>query len=103
MNNTYTKEQIEEKVREIWKECAPKNTYKEDKIEELEVSIEQDCIILKLSNMYSAPGLSFKHLKKLSEFFETDNINNEGDIIECGCETCDYGSSYGFVLWVRPE
>lgn len=57
-----------------------------------------DCVDIEVTNMYEAPKLSFKEFKKLSEFFETDNIDKYDDISNKGCDTCDYGSSYGFVL-----
>ena len=49
--------------------------------------------------MYGAPTLSFGKLKKLSDLFGTDKIDvdNYG---EKGCETCDYGSSYGHTIQV---
>ena len=102
---TYTKEEIEQKVSEIWKN---EFFYDEDCTREtvsppeIEVSIKNGTVDIRISKMYEAPGLSFSHLKRLSEFFDTDNINDDERFSNGGCETCDYGSSYGFVLTVRP-
>lgn len=48
--------------------------------------------------MYDAPRLGFQQLKQISEFFGTENVDKYDDISWGGCETCDYGSSYGFVV-----
>lgn len=61
----------------------------------------EDFVEITLSSMYSPPGLTFSKLKALSEFFETDNINDDDAFSSGGCETCDYGSSYGFTLTIR--
>jgi hypothetical protein len=50
--------------------------------------------------MYEAPGLGFSNLKMLSELFGTDSVDvdNYG---EGGCESCDWGSSYGNTIQIR--
>jgi hypothetical protein len=40
---------------------------------------------------------------ELAEFFDTKNINDDEKFSNGGCETCDWGSSYGFELVVRPD
>lgn len=55
--------------------------------------------ILHISDMYEAPGLSFHQLMNLSEFFDTMNVETQEEH-HGGCETCDYGSSYGFDIYV---
>lgn len=48
---------------------------------------------------YSAPQIKFSMLKALSEMFGTDHINvDEYTTNDGGCDTCDYGSSYGHTL-----
>lgn len=49
---------------------------------------------------YSAPELSFKTLKELSEYFGTDEIDVDSSIHNHGCDTCDYGSSYGHYIQI---
>lgn len=93
--NTHTKEEIIEKLNSIW----DRNAYDKP---DFDVTIYTDRIDMKITRMYEPPGLSFRALKELSEFFGTDNINDDDRISESGCETCDYGSCYGFVLTVRP-
>lgn len=71
---------------------------------EIEVVKRQDgSVSIRVEAMYEAPELSFAKLAALSEFFETKNINDDERFSGSGCETCDYGSSYGFELVVRPD
>lgn len=54
---------------------------------------------LEYGAMYESPGLSFSHLKKLSELFGTDevDVDNYG---HGGCESCDWGSDYGHTIQI---
>lgn len=99
---TYTAEEIVTKVKQVWKDLALVYYWE---IEDLDVSVSfsKDCTAITLSKMYSAPGLNFEALMALSEFFGTKNINDDDRFYSGGCETCDYGSSYGFTLSIRPE
>lgn len=56
-----------------------------------------------ISCMYEAPSPTLNVLMQLADFFETKNINDDNHFANGGCETCDYGSSYGYTLTVRPE
>ena len=58
---------------------------------------------IEISNMYSAPGLAFRQLFELSKFFGTQNVNTDSSFSHGGCETCDYGSKYGFVIYIGEE
>lgn len=53
--------------------------------------------------MYGAPSPTLEVMTRLANFFGTTNINDDDHFAEGGCETCDYGSSYGYTLTVRPE
>ena len=55
---------------------------------------------VEISRMYDPPGLSFEILERISRFFETEKLGDERFSDE-GCESCDYGSKYGFVLEVK--
>lgn len=93
----HTEAAIAAKVSELWPSTKPRvlNGLKR------EVSQSGDVVHIKISQMYEAPGLTFAQLRALSDFFETDSINDDR-FSEGGCETCDYGSAYGFTLTVRP-
>ncbi len=62
---------------------------------------EQVDIIIRC--MYEAPSPTLAVMTELAEFFGTKNINDDDRFGESGCETCDYGSSYGYTLTIRPE
>ena len=91
-----TKEEIEQKIKEIWNDVYEKP----DSIEIDEVDGGFD---IKLEAMYERPILNLTFVMQLADFFETKNINDDDDFGWSGCETCDYGSSYGFTLKIRPE
>lgn len=53
----------------------------------------------KYGRMYSAPELSFKTLKQLSDHFGTEEIDVD-NYSQGGCDTCDYGSDYGHTIQI---
>jgi hypothetical protein len=90
---TRTNEEIEQKVREIWQ--TGRNSW-----DKLNININQgrDCYFIQISKMYESPGVTFKQLNELAKFFDTLNVETESEFSHGGCETCDYGSQYGFIL-----
>ncbi len=61
---------------------------------ELVITSRPTGLTIKIAAMYRSPKINFPSLKKLSDIFGTDNIDVD-DFEHRGCETCDYGSSYG--------
>lgn len=55
---------------------------------------------ISVKQMYNYVNVDFAFLLKLSEFFDTKEINDER-YSSSGCESCDYGSSYEVVLTVK--
>lgn len=51
------------------------------------------------TEMYEAPTLSYKMMKELSELFGTEEIDFD-EYSQGGCESCDYGSAYGYRVQV---
>lgn len=86
-----TKDQIKEFINEVWKD-----------VDNIEVDTYGEGVHISLSSQYDPPEFSFSILKKVSKFFETDNIDSENDIRQRGCDSCDYGSRYGFTLIIKP-
>ena len=86
-----TKKEVEAKVNELW----PGRPWTD---RELDITVGPTVTTITLTEMYDPPGLSFAQLMALSEFFDTKNINDADRIYENGCETCDYGSKYGWTL-----
>lgn len=91
----HTDEEIKAKLQELWPEADFRDT-------EWKVDRGPDRIAITISQMYESPGLDFKKLHALAQFFDTMNVETESEFAHGGCETCDYGSEYGFTLWIRP-
>ena len=89
------KNEIEERVKEIWSD-----PYGDP---EFEITINSEDVQIKIWDEYESPSLNLEKLMALADFFGTKNINDDERFAERGCDTCDYGSEYGFVLTVRPE
>ena len=57
-----------------------------------------DRLEVDFTDMYSAPvEMSYQFLRSMVDHFGSEQIDTD-DFNEGGCETCDYGSRYGFVL-----
>lgn len=96
----HTEQEIKDKVYEL---LDPATSC----FREAEVTVKQNntYISIKIGAMYSAPkpaGGIVGFFMELSEFFGTKKIDM-GSFEHSGCETCDYGSEYGFELIIRPE
>ena len=104
----YTKEQIVEGLNDVWERYAdeaPRTDYfyyNSDNFEVDVLNVDPDYVRVKVYAMYDAPPLNLASLKLLAEFFETTNINDDEHFQDGGCDTCDYGSAYGFTLVIRP-
>lgn len=96
---THSDEAIISKIEQIW--ASDHSKFDDFKIELLKNKPKY--VEVKLSRMYEAPGLSLSHLLAVSKFFETQNITDPEHFSLGGCESCDYGSSYGFTLVIQPE
>jgi len=103
--NKYTDQEIIDKCQEIWN-ADHKEHYSMGWEPEGCVSIESNTdekVAIRFACMYEAPNLNLNVLMKLADFLGTKNINDGDKFSYGGCETCDYGSSYGFTLTARPE
>jgi len=95
-----SEKEILSKVEYIWKD-EYKYSYSKPIIG-IECLSKGKGYTISLHRMYDSPPLNLTHLKALSEFFETDNINDVDRWNNGGCETCDFGSNYGFKLSIKP-
>jgi hypothetical protein len=102
---TYTTQEIIEKVQAIFDaEHAKRYCMGWESKGCLTVELNTpDMVRVTISCMYEAPSPTLDVLTQLAEFFGTKNINDDDAFANGGCETCDYGSSYGYTLTVRPE
>jgi hypothetical protein len=96
----HTKEAIQEKVQSLWPGVTAEECYGRQKYGVV-VECKAGLVAITVSQMYSAPGLSFAQLNALAEFFDTLNVETESEFNHQGCESCDYGSEYGFTIWIR--
>lgn len=58
-------------------------------------------LVVEYEAMYDRPTITFDFLESLSEAFKTKYINIEDGHSNRGCETCDFGSSYGVVITLK--
>lgn len=93
-----TEQEILDKCKEIWTHKYELDFHPPD----FSVAIKPDAVGLTVHAMYNPPGLGLKQLMELSRFFETENIEDER-FSHPGCDTCDYGSDYGFTLYIKPD
>lgn len=102
---TFSSEEIKSKVQEIY-DAQHKKHYCMGWEKEGCISVDKNTdklIEVTISCMYEVPSPTFDLLMQLAKFFVTKNINDDKSFANCGCETCDYGSSYGYTLTIRPE
>ncbi len=73
-------------------------------LDDLAVEIEQNKQLtfrIQITRMYSYVVIQFKTLDALAKLFKTDQINLSDGDHSCGCETCDYGSSYEVNITIK--
>ena len=59
-------------------------------------------VVIHHSDMYSCPNLEFVTLQKLSDLFGSSDIITDNDwMVRPGCDTCDYGSKYGYEIRIK--
>jgi hypothetical protein len=89
----------EKEVEEFFKDLYA-DEYDSDR--EITVNSQGDRHVISIKQMYNYVPLNFARLLKVSEFFDTKNIN-DSRYHRGGCETCDYGSSYEITLTVEED
>jgi hypothetical protein len=50
------------------------------------------------ATMYNCPPLSYQILRDWVDFFGTEEIDTSDTYDSDGCETCDFGSKYGYRI-----
>ena|SRR3990172_7627530 len=87
-----TSEDAKTFVETLWTEDNP----------EVAVNFDGTKYTIKVSQMYEYVPLNFALLSKLSEFFDTKNINDSRYHTD-SCDTCDYESNYEITVIVAPD
>lgn len=101
MRQDYTEAEIKSKIVEIFAKAEAANS-DVDAPDTITVMTYPNLIRIELSSMYEPPSMNFGIVKGISEYFETENINSD-QFSWGGCETCDFGSSYGYTLTIEPQ
>lgn len=93
-----TDEEIWEKLESLWPDLERGGGWSSDcsKIERRDGYI--DLTVAKMYDWDSVPKLEFAQIDALAEFFDTMKVEIAEEIRNGGCETCDYGSQYGFMV-----
>jgi hypothetical protein len=69
--------------------------------EPIDISGDNNRFVFEYCEQYSPPDLSYKLLRSWVEHFGTEQIDTSDHISQKGCETCDYGSRYGFRIIIE--
>src|SRR5271167_2225068 len=91
-----TEKEILKELEQIYKEdCSSwvDIEFKVNKYSDKEIHIT-------VSQMYHAPGLSFERICRLAKFFDTLMVETDSEFAFDGCESCNYGSSYGYDIHI---
>jgi hypothetical protein len=78
----------------------PKADYSFEAIDIDVICNDGKSVIVEVWRMYESPSANEVMQKQVEEMFDTPNVEIISDIDESGCNTCDYGSRYGFILRV---
>ncbi len=95
-----TKDEVISKINAVYEAYIKTTGYYDSPDVEVK-SISDDLICVGLSQMYQAPAFNSTVVFALCEAFGTKHINETDQWSHGGCETCDYGSSYGFELEIQ--
>ena len=93
---------MKQRTEEEIKEFLQRETNFYDTNYEPELRVCEDYVEITVEDMYEAPTLNYSILHKIAKFFDTMYVSDEENFGGGGCETCDYGSRYGFTLTIRP-
>lgn len=97
-----TDAEIRAKVAELWPDVNLNETGWGNRDKYFDIERKSGYIDITVAQMYGKPGLSFPQLNALAQFFDTMNVETEEEFAGGGCETCEYGSKYGFTLRISP-
>lgn len=99
----YTPEQIKEKIEKVFDDYSkhPGVYYSPFQIAIEAKEITDDHILVSVDQMYETPPLNSVTVQMLCEAFGTRHIDETEQWSEGGCETCDYGSSYGWTIRIK--
>lgn len=70
---------------------------------DLEVTVEiktnkADHLLIEVTSMYHPPAIGIEAIREIAKKLNFSNYEKYDDISYFGCDTCDFGSSYGYAL-----
>lgn len=70
---------------------------------DLEVTVEiktnkADHLLIEVTSMYYPPDIGIEDIHEIAKKLNFSYYEKYDEISNEGCETCDYGSSYGYAL-----
>ena len=55
-------------------------------------------LLIEVTSMYYPPDIGIEDIREIAKKLNFSNYEKYEDISYSGCDTCDYGSSYGYAL-----
>ncbi len=78
-----------------------KDGYEIDSLDYFEIYIktnQETHLLVEVTCMYSSPDISYEQLEEIAKKLNFSKFEKYDEISNSGCDTCDYGSSYGYAL-----
>lgn len=94
----HTESNIESLIKSV---ITTKDGYEIDDLDDLTIYVKvskQDHLLVEVTCMYSSPDVSYDQIAEIAKQLNFSKFEKYNEISNSGCETCDYGSSYGYAL-----
>lgn len=92
-----TNEAIASKAAELFRPLAVYDFYQEY-VEPRVIRNDKDHVLVEVDCMYTSPNQNEEVMEEFRKYLGLKHIEVHYDISEGGCESCDYGSRYGYAV-----
>ena len=78
-----------------------KGGYEIDSLDDFEIYVktnQETHLLVEVTCMYFSPDVSYEQLEEIAKKLNFSKFEKYDEISNSGCDTCDYGSSYGYAL-----
>jgi hypothetical protein len=78
-----------------------KHGYEIDHLDKFTIYVktnQQNHLLVEVTCTYSSPDVSYEQIEEIAKQLNFSKFEKYAEISIEGCETCDYGSSYGYAL-----
>lgn len=101
---SYSSSELVQLIGDIWIDVAKEIPELSNFPDDIEIETNKPgYVCFSVTAEYSPPAFCYFHLQKLSDLFGTQNISLGDNVDISGCETCDYGSKYGYEIVIKPN